>query len=97
MMTRPISVLLNSSEIINNQGSAFTKSLYAMKGLAKDFRDLRSKHGYDLRHISEAILTQFGDFISAQSLADFENLNLRCDKFHQVSLGRFSNFNSKLF
>ena len=31
--------------IINNQGSNLTKTLYALKGVAQDFRDLRVKSG----------------------------------------------------
>ena len=31
--------------IINNQGSNLTKTLYALKGVAQDFKDLRLKSG----------------------------------------------------
>ena len=31
--------------IINNQGSNLTKTLYALKGVAQDFKDLRVKSG----------------------------------------------------
>lgn len=37
--------LLQDPNIINNQGSNLTKTLYALKGVAQDFKDLRVKSG----------------------------------------------------
>ena len=34
--------------IINNQGSNLTKTLYALKGVAQDVKDLRVKSGEDM-------------------------------------------------
>ena len=36
VMTRHISDLLSDPDIVNNQGSSFTRSLYVMKGLARE-------------------------------------------------------------
>ena len=37
--------LRQDPNIINNQGSNLTKTLYALKGVAQDFKDLRVKSG----------------------------------------------------
>ena len=47
--------LLKTPEIVNNQSSSFTKTLYAMKGFARDFAHLRVKSNFDYPEVSEAI------------------------------------------
>lgn len=47
--------LLETPEIVNNQSSSFTKTLYAMKGFARDFAHLRIKSNYDYPEVSESI------------------------------------------
>ena len=44
---REVYMMLNCQDpnIINNQGSNLTKTLYALKGVAQDFKDLRVKSG----------------------------------------------------
>lgn len=40
-----ITIYVQDPDIINNQGSSLTKALYALKGMAQDFKDLRVKSG----------------------------------------------------
>ena len=47
--------LLKTPEIVNNQSSSFTKTLYAMKGFARDFAHLRVKSNFDYPEVIEAI------------------------------------------
>ena len=47
--------LLETPEIVNNQSSSFTKTLYAMKGFARDFAHLRIKSSYNYPEVSEAL------------------------------------------
>ena len=47
--------LLETPEIANNQSSSFTKTLYAMKGFARDFAHLRIKSSYSYPEVIKAI------------------------------------------
>ena len=47
--------LLETPEIANNQSSSFTKTLYAMKGFARDFAHLRIKSSYSYPEVIQAI------------------------------------------
>ena len=76
-MQNTISELLDKPEIVNNQSSSFTKSVYALKGFTRDFADLR-KSKIELTDLSQELskLNAEGEQISVQKLSDFENLLL---------------------
>ena len=84
-MQNTISELLDKPEIVNNQTSSFTKSVYALKGFTRDFADIR-KRKIELTDLSQELsdLNAEGEQISVQKLSDFENLLLPLDDVIEV-------------
>merc|ERR1719410_2031403 len=76
--------LLETPEIVNNQSSSFTKTLYAMKGFARDFAHLRIKSSYNYPEVSEALRRVYGEELTEKVIADFESLTLSLEMFMKV-------------
>ena len=77
----PVSDLLKNPDIINNQTNSLTKALYAMKGFAQDFRDLRIKSLYTEDDVSRALRLVYGEEYTSQLILDFEKLLLPLHSF----------------
>jgi len=80
----PVATLLQDPEIVNNQSNSLTKALYAMKGFAQDFRDLRLKSGYGEEEVSRSLVLVYGKEFSPKLVSDFEKLLLPLHTFLRV-------------
>ena len=81
---KSIKVLLSTPDIINNQCSSYTKSLYSMKGFARDFQDFRTKLHLTVSDISRRLCHLYGQALEEKSISDFEDLLMSPDEFEQV-------------
>ena len=81
---KSIKELLNTPEIINNQCSSLTKSLYSMKGFARDFQDYRTKLHLTVSDICQRLSHLFGQNLEEKLISDFEDLLLSSDDFKKV-------------
>lgn len=81
---KSIKELLSTPDIINNQCSSYTKSLYSMKGFARDFQDFRTKLQLSVSDISQRLSHLYGQAMDEQSISDFEDLLLSPDEFEKV-------------
>ena len=84
--SKSIKELLSTPDISNNQCSSYTKSLYSMKGFARDFQDFRTKLQMSVSDISQRLLHLYGQALEEKSISDFEDLLLSPDKFEQVKI-----------
>lgn len=84
--SKSIKELLTTPDISNNQCSSYTKSLYSMKGFARDFQDFRTKLQMSVSDISQRLLHLYGQALEEKSISDFEDLLLSPDKFEQVEI-----------
>ena len=80
----PVTDLLKNPDIVNNQTNSLTKALYAMKGFAQDFRDLRIKSGYTEQDVSHALQLVYGQEFSSRLIFDFEKLLLPLHSFLRI-------------
>ena len=81
---KSIKELLSTPDIINNQCSSYTKSLYSMKGFARDFQDFRTKLQLSVTDISHRLSHLYGQALEEKSISDFEDLLLTPDEFEKV-------------
>ena len=81
---KSIKELLSTPDIINNQCSSYTKSLYSMKGFARDFQDFRTKLHLSVSDISQRLSHLYGQALEEKSISDFEDLLMSPDGFEQV-------------
>jgi len=77
----PLGALLKDPNIINNQGSNLTKTLYALKGVAQDFKDLRVKSGYTEEEVGYNLSLVYGTEFSGNVVHQFEQLLLPLSSF----------------
>ena len=89
---KSIKELLCTSDIINNQCSSYTKSLYSMKGFARDFQDFRAKLQLTVPDISQRLSHLYGTNLGEKSISDFEDLLLSPEEFQQVGRYLISSF-----
>ena len=80
----PVADLLKNPDIINNQTNSLTKALYAMKGFAQDFRDLRIKSLYTEDDVSHALQLVYGQEFNSKLILDFEKLFLPLHSFLRI-------------
>ena len=83
-MKNTVSELLENPDIVNNQSSSFTKSVYALKGFTRDFTEIRTKSKIELSDLSRELSKLNGDQIPVQRLSDFENLLLPIENLVEV-------------
>ena len=81
---KSIKELLSTPDISNNQCSSYTKSLYSMKGFARDFQDFRRKLQMSVSDISQRLSHDYEQVLEEKSLSDFEDLLLSPDEFEKV-------------
>ena len=81
---KSIKELLSTPDIINNQCSSYTKSLYSMKGFARDFQDFRTQLQLSVSDISQRLSHLYGQALEEKSIFDFEDLLLSPDEFEKV-------------
>ena len=86
---KSIKELLSTPDISNNQCSSYTKSLYSMKGFARDFQDFRTKLQMSVSDISQRLSHDYEQVLEEKSLSDFEDLLLSPDEFEQVEIVHF--------
>ena len=86
---KSIKELLSTPDISNNQCSSYTKSLYSMKGFARDFQDFRTKLQMSVSDISQRLSHIYEQVLEEKSLSDFEDLLLSPGDFEQVEIVNF--------